>query len=73
LTKHASPPPSLQQLAQRVIARERGWGVIFQPGALWIGAHYSRLNRRWCINVLPCLTVWFTLRGGKVPARSGLT
>ena len=42
-------------------------GVLLQPGALWIGAHWSRRNRRWCINVLPCITVWITLRGGTAP------
>jgi hypothetical protein len=30
------------------------FGLIFNKGALWIGAHYSPFNRRWCINVLPC-------------------
>lgn len=29
-------------------------------------------NKRWCINVLPCLTVWFTKRGGDAPSRSKL-
>jgi hypothetical protein len=42
-------------------------GVCVQLGALWVGAHYSRRNRRWCINLLPCLTVWVTLPGGKAP------
>ncbi len=42
-------------------------GALFQPRALWVGAHYSRHNRRWCINLLPCLTVWVTLPGGKEP------
>lgn len=40
-------------------------GFLFQPAGLWIGAHYSRFNRRWCINLLPCCTIWFTLAGGK--------
>lgn len=44
-----------------------GCGVLFQPLALWLGAHYSRHNRRWCINLLPCLTVWVALPGGKTP------
>lgn len=45
-------------------------GVIINLGALWIGAHWSALNRRWCINLLPCLTVWLTLPGGKQPDRA---
>ncbi|QDB70106.1 hypothetical protein [Curvibacter phage TJ1] len=47
---------------------ERGW--IFNKGALWIGAHYSPFNRRWCINVLPCVTFWTAMPGGKAPDRS---
>ena len=43
------------------------WGVKFQPGALWIGAHFSPYNRRWCINFIPMVTLWVCLRGGKTP------
>lgn len=43
------------------------WGVKFQPGALWLGAHFSPNNRRWCINLIPMVTVWVCLRGGKTP------
>lgn len=46
------------------------WGILFQPGGLWIGAHYSHYNRRWCINVVPCVTVWIALADGKVPDRA---
>jgi hypothetical protein len=42
-------------------------GLKFQLGGVWIGAHYSPYNRRWCINLIPCVTVWVTLKGGKVP------
>jgi hypothetical protein len=42
-------------------------GFKFQPGGLWIGAHWSKPNRRWCINLLPCLTVWVALKGGRCP------
>ena len=45
-------------------------GILFNPGALWIGAHWSPHNRRWCINVLPGVTVWITLPGGHVPNRA---
>lgn len=43
------------------------FGILFQPGALWLGAHYSRYDRRWCINLLPCVTVWIVLKGGRPP------
>lgn len=44
-------------------------GILVNAGAFWIGAHWSTYNRRWCINVLPCITVWIALRGGKQPDR----
>jgi len=44
-------------------------GVLFNPGAVWIGAHYSPFNRRWCVNLVPCVTVWLALPGGKRPLR----
>jgi hypothetical protein len=42
-----------------------GW--LFRPGSLWIGAHWSKANRRWCINLLPMVTLWVCLKGGKRP------
>lgn len=47
-------------------------GVLFNKHALWVGLHYSPYNKRWCLNLLPCLTVWFTKAGGTVPTRSKL-
>jgi hypothetical protein len=43
-------------------------GVLFRWGSVWVGAHWSKYNRRWCINPLPFVTVWVTLPGGKTPA-----
>jgi hypothetical protein len=45
-----------------------GW--LFNCGALWVGAHYSPANRRWCVNLVPCVTVWIALSGGKEPDRA---
>lgn len=42
-------------------------GMIVRLGSFWVGAHYSEYNRRWCINYLPCVTVWVVLPGGTVP------
>lgn len=42
-------------------------GLLWNPHALWLGAHYSPMNRRHCINLVPCLTVWVRLPGGKEP------
>lgn len=44
------------------------FGLLFNSSSLWVGVHYSDYTRRFCINLLPCLTVWITRPGGKVPA-----
>lgn len=45
-------------------------GFSAKPGSLWVGAHWSKHNRRLCVNLVPCLTVWFVLAGGVVPVKS---
>lgn len=55
---------------RRVAKSEPTFGILFNKGAIWIGGHYSPFNRRWCINLVPCITIWFTLRGGKAPQRA---
>ena len=42
-------------------------GLLFNPGALWIGMHFSAHNGRLCVNLLPMLTVWFIKVGGIRP------
>lgn len=42
-------------------------GLLFRKGSLWIGAHWSPNHRRWCINLIPCVTFWITLEGGTPP------
>lgn len=42
-------------------------GVLFRWGSVWVGAHWSRYNRRWCINPLPFVTIWVALPGGRAP------
>lgn len=47
-----------------------GWGavgILFNSKALWVGAHYGEHHKRWCINILPCLTVWWAKPGGYLP------
>lgn len=39
-------------------------GIVARPGSLWLGAHWSKFNRRLCLNLLPMLTIWFALPGG---------
>ena len=43
------------------------WGVLFNPRALWLGLHYSTHQRRACLNLVPCVTLWVTLRNGVAP------
>jgi len=42
-------------------------GFKFQLGGCWLGVHYSHFNRRACINLVPCFTVWIAFQGGKTP------
>lgn len=42
-------------------------GVLFRWKALWTGAHWSSKHRRLCVNLIPFVTVWFTIRGGDAP------
>lgn len=58
----------LAELARRIYGNK--WGVLFNTSALWIGVHYSPYNRRYCVNLLPCATIWFTTKCGKAPKRS---
>lgn len=44
-------------------------GFLFNVGAFWIGAHWSKYNRRLCVNLLPFFTVWFVFEGGKTPIK----
>lgn len=42
-------------------------GFLFRLASLWVGVHYSTYNRRFCINLIPCVTLWVTLKGGNRP------
>lgn len=42
-------------------------GILFRWGSLWIGAHWSSANRRLCINLIPCVTIWIVAPGGVSP------
>lgn len=43
------------------------FGIIFRLASLWLGVHWSKTNRRLCINLLPCVTIYITLPGGDLP------
>lgn len=42
-------------------------GILTRLGSFWVGVHWSPFNRRICINLIPCVTWWITLSGGKTP------
>ena len=42
-------------------------GLLARMGSFWIGMHYSKWDRRLCINLLPCVTFWIALPGGTLP------
>lgn len=44
-------------------------GLKPRLGSLWIGVHWSPYNKRLCVNLVPCLTIWVTLKGGTMPNR----
>lgn len=43
------------------------FGLLIRKESCWVGVHYSPYNKRWCINVLPFVTVWVCKPGGNVP------
>lgn len=43
------------------------FGLMVNWRALWVGAHYSKHDKRLCLNLLPCVTLWWTRPGGKLP------
>ncbi|MBD9362937.1 hypothetical protein EBB_21030 [Methylomonas sp. EbB] len=45
------------------------YGWLIRPGSIWIGAHWSPANKRMCINLLPCLTLWVVMPGGFAPCK----
>ena len=60
----------IPMLAISMPAYGRTWGILFQRGGLWVGGHYSTYNKRWCINIIPCCTIWFCKEGGTPPNRA---
>ncbi|QHJ82054.1 MAG: hypothetical protein [Bacteriophage sp.] len=42
-------------------------GLLVNWRALWVGAHYSKHDKRLCLNLLPCVTLWWTKPGGRLP------
>lgn len=45
-------------------------GLLVRLASFWIGVHFSAFDRRFCINLLPCITIWIALPGGNRPMPS---
>lgn len=43
------------------------FGILVNKHSLWVGLHYSGYCRRFCLNIVPCVTVWLALEGGIEP------
>lgn len=42
-------------------------GVKFSWRVALLGVHYSRFNKRVCINIIPFVTVYYVRKGGLLP------
>lgn len=42
-------------------------GILCRYSSLWVGVHWSSYNKRLCINLFPCVTVWVVFPGGYLP------
>lgn len=47
--------------------RYQNVGLLLNRRAFWVGWHYSEHNRRLCINVLPCITIYYVRPEGFIP------
>jgi hypothetical protein len=43
-------------------------GILFRLASAWVGVHYSPWNKRVCVNLVPFVTIWVTLKGGNTPS-----
>lgn len=44
-------------------------GLLLNWRSLWVGAHYSSLNKRVCINLIPMVTLWVCGKVGNAPQK----
>ena len=42
-------------------------GMQCRLHSFWVGVHYSPYNLRYCVNLVPFITIWLVLPGGCVP------
>lgn len=46
------------------IKRKPNFGILFRLESFWIGLHYSKACKRYCLNLLPCITIWWCKKDG---------
>ena len=42
-----------------VCIEDKTAGILFRLQSFWIGLHYSKQCKRYCLNIIPCLTIWW--------------
>jgi len=42
-------------------------GILIRLASFWIGIHYSKSCKRWCINLIPCITLYICKQDGQIP------
>lgn len=42
-------------------------GILFRLSSFWIGINYSKSCKRYCINLIPCVTLWICTPDGNIP------
>jgi hypothetical protein len=48
-------------------SKNKNAGILISKASFWMGMHWSRYNKRICINLIPFFTVWFCYSGGVTP------
>jgi len=43
-------------------------GILFRLASFWIGIHYSKSCKRWCLNLIPCVTLYINKPNGVLPS-----
>lgn len=43
------------------------YGLLFRAESWWIGIHWSPYNKRFCINLIPMVTLWIAKKDGITP------
>ncbi len=59
----------VDRLYDKHLREKQSWraGVLFRWGSCWIGYHWSKTNKRLCVNLIPFVTVWVCPPGGITP------